>query len=74
MWPSAKGEFTVCFSLPNAALGKEALCRVPDTLHSAKPLTLGKGRVSGSVSLSLYLISRLFWMQPQQLYRINNEK
>jgi hypothetical protein len=48
VWHSAKEEFTVCFSLPSAALGKDALCRVPDILHSAKPWTLGKGRVSGS--------------------------
>jgi hypothetical protein len=45
---SAKHEFTVCFSLPSVALGKEALCRVPDILHSAKQLALGKVLVSGS--------------------------
>jgi hypothetical protein len=36
VWRSAKEEFTVCFPLPSTALGKEALCRVPDILHSAK--------------------------------------
>jgi hypothetical protein len=49
VWRSAKGDFTVCFSLPSVALGKESLCRVPDIWHSAKPRTLGKDRVSGSV-------------------------
>jgi hypothetical protein len=52
VWHSVKEEFTVCFSLPSAALGKEALCRVPDILHSAKVWTLGKGRVSGSALLN----------------------
>jgi hypothetical protein len=38
----------VCLSLPSAALGKQSLCRVPDILHSANSLALGKGLVSGS--------------------------
>jgi hypothetical protein len=48
IWHSAKEEFTVCFPLLSATLGKQALCRVPDILHSAKLWTLGKGHVSGS--------------------------
>jgi hypothetical protein len=48
VWHSAKEKFTVCFPLPSAELGKEALCRVLDSLHSAKPWILGKDRVSGS--------------------------
>jgi len=32
-------------ALPSAALGKEALCRVPDFWRSAKHLTLGKARL-----------------------------
>jgi hypothetical protein len=50
-WHSAKVVFTMCFYLPSVALGKESLCRVPDILHSAKPRTLGKDRVSGSECL-----------------------
>jgi hypothetical protein len=46
---SVKDEFTVCLYLPSAALGKQSLCRVPDILHSAKSLALGKVLVSGSV-------------------------
>jgi hypothetical protein len=38
----------VCLSLPSATLGKQSLCRVPDILHSAKHLALGKVLVSDS--------------------------
>ena len=45
-----KYEFAECSSLPSAALGKIALCRVPDIWHSAKSFALGKEAESGSVS------------------------
>ena len=35
-------------SVFRTALGKELVCRVPEGLHSANPLTLGKLNVSGS--------------------------
>ena len=46
-----KAIFVECFFLPSVfylALGKDRLCRVPDKIHSAKPLALGKVLVSGS--------------------------
>jgi hypothetical protein len=66
VWHSAKEEFTVCFPLLSAALGKEALCWVHDILHSAKPWTLGKGRVSGSDKLARTLFKKLTMLRPFQ--------
>jgi hypothetical protein len=43
-----KALFTKCHSLPSAALGKEAVCRVSVKRHSAKHLTLGIEAVSDS--------------------------
>lgn len=47
-----KEGFAECSSLPSVALGKIALYRVPAIWHSAKIFALGKGAVSGSVSVT----------------------
>jgi len=47
------------FGLPSvvyAALGKQLFCRVPDGMHSANILALGKSPVSGSVNPKYYYI------------------
>jgi hypothetical protein len=38
-----------------------SLCRLPDEIHSAKHVTLGKERVSGSVVLVLLRISPVLY-------------
>jgi hypothetical protein len=51
---SANYVIAECFVLPRAALGRPYLPRVPDTLHSANVLALGKERVSG-IDMSSFL-------------------
>lgn len=49
----ALGKQSFLPSVHSGALGKGALCRVPDRMPSAKTQALGKYQVSGSVSLCL---------------------
>lgn len=47
----------VCLpSVVFAALSKELVCRVPEELHSANPLALGKSTDSGSASAGTLIV------------------